>query len=454
MRKALSRQSGRWVKTLLAAGLLLLLAYSSAMAQSLEELRRLAEGFPAAEVEVGDVPNDDGSKVYISWPTENPFYGKKQYSFVVMAATDQENLKPIDAYSFSAASRSFMRYKLDPLSGIGKSQYWGVKPPDEDNPRTVIVSQVWERQPDGTVKLVDIDFSKHQTVYLKLAVRADSEMVELTAPLPATPVPQRFNGNKVNNLLFTILFSVIVLWMINVARREPEKLFIRKISGLEALDEAIGRATEMGKPILFLNGLDPIQSIATIASLAILGRVARKAAEFEAEVLVPCRDPVVMSMAREMVKEGFTEAGRPDAYKEENIFYLTDDQFAYTAAVNGIMVRERPAANFFMGYYYAESLLLAETGAMTGAIQVAGTDALAQLPFFITTCDYTLIGEELYAASAYLSRQPMMLGSIKGQDYGKMIIMVVLLLGVLGATLAAISGAEVLNIIKYWLTKV
>jgi len=99
------------------------------------------------------------------------------------------------------------------------------------------------------------------------------------------------------------------------------------------------------------------------------------------------------------------------------------------------MMRDKPAANFFMGYYYAESLILAETGASTGAIQIAGTDSATQLPFFVTTCDYTLIGEELYAASAYLAREPMLLGSLKGQDVGKVFIMVIIVLGTLLATL-------------------
>jgi hypothetical protein len=109
------------------------------------------------------------------------------------------------------------------------------------------------------------------------------------------------------------------------------------------------------------------------------------------------------------------------------VYFLTQDQFSYTAAVCGIMVRDKPAANFLMGYYYAESLLLAETGQSTGAIQIAGTDSQAQLPFFITTCDYTLIGEELYAASAYLSREPLLLGSLKGQDLVKALMMLLII---------------------------
>ena len=71
---------------------------------------------------------------------------------------------------------------------------------------------------------------------------------------------------------------------------------------------------------------------------------------------------------------------------------------------------------------------MAETGASTGAVQIAGTDSLSQLPFFVAACDYTLIGEELYAASAYISREPMLLGAIKGEDLSKIIISIILLI--------------------------
>jgi hypothetical protein len=82
-------------------------------------------------------------------------------------------------------------------------------------------------------------------------------------------------------------------------------------------------------------------------------------------------------------------------------------------------------------------LLLAETGAVTKAIQIAGTDNWTQIPFFITTCDYTLIGEEVYAASAYLSREPRMLGSLRGQDVGKAFLMAAIVIVTVALTVAA-----------------
>jgi len=128
---------------------------------------------------------------------------------------------------------------------------------------------------------------------------------------------------------------------------------------------------------------------------------------------------------------------------------VSDEQFAYTAAVNGIMLRERPAAIFFMGSFFAESLILAETGNSTGAIQIAGTDSDSQLPFFIASCDYTLIGEELYAASAYLSKEPLLLGSLKGQDWSKLILMIAVFFGVIAESFALMFDWQWLH----WMAK-
>jgi hypothetical protein len=246
--------------------------------------------------------------------------------------------------------------------------------------------------------------------------------------------PNWFNSEKTGILIVMLVFGAVVLVSIAVARKNPN-MFIRKIGGLDAVDEAIGRATEMGKPIFFMTGLKPMSELPTIAAINILGRIARRAAKYDTEIKVPCYDPVVMTVAQEVVKEAYQAEGRLDVYKEENVFFVTQDQFSYVASVDGMMMREKPATNFLMGYFYAESLLLSEAGAGIGAIQVAGTDALAQLPFFITTTDYTLIGEELYAASAYLSRDPLLLGSLKGQDIGKAALIVVIVLGTLLSTI-------------------
>jgi len=256
---------------------------------------------------------------------------------------------------------------------------------------------------------------------------------------PVVPVGEIFNTDEIPVLIAGLLFILLIFYYFGKAQR-GQKMYLRPIAGIEAIDEAIGRATEMGKPILYVPGLSTISDVATIASLTILGRVARKVAEYQTSLMVPNCDPIVYTVATESVKQAYLEAGRPDAYDEDSVFFLTTSQFAFVAGVNGIMMRDRPATNFYLGMFWAESLLLAETGSLSGAIQIAGTDAVTQLPFFITTCDYTLIGEELYAASAYLGREPRQLGAVKGQDACKAIIMALIVLGLLFSIVYMITG--------------
>jgi hypothetical protein len=130
-----------------------------------------------------------------------------------------------------------------------------------------------------------------------------------------------------------------------------------------------------------------------------------------------------------MVRSGHLNAGRPDTYDADSVTFVSPQQFAYVAALTGIMLRDRPAAHLFMGSFFAESLMLAETGFSTGAIQVAGTANVHQLPFFVVACDYTLIGEELFAAGAYLSGEARLVGGLKGADMLKLAIGVVVIVG-------------------------
>lgn len=270
-------------------------------------------------------------------------------------------------------------------------------------------------------------YFKVRTLSTDADVWTDSEVYG-----PAECYGQWYNSGRTINLIFVLLFGASLLIFVNLARKGAN-LYVRPLAGIEAVDEAIGRATEMGKPILYVLGLGTAADVATIASFTILGRVAKKVAEYQTQLIVPTYDPIVMSVAQEVVKSSYMDAGRPDEYNEDIVFFVTQLQFAYVAAVNGIMLRELPATNVYMGKFYAESLLMAETGAVAGSIQIAGTDEIAQIPFFIVACDYTLIGEELYAASAYLGREPILLGSLKAQDWAKAAILILAIVGMLAA---------------------
>ena len=276
---------------------------------------------------------------------------------------------------------------------------------------------------------------------------AGQKVRTLSVSMPVGPVHslgQWFNMDRIWVLLFLGFVAAAIVYYIEKAKK-GDHIYVRKIAGIDAVDEAVGRATEMGKKIFFIPGIQDMNDVQTIAGIAILGRVAELAAQYDTWLEVPVSKAMVMVTARESMKEAYTKVGRPDSFREAQVHYLTEDQFGYAAAVSGMMVRERPATMIYMGAFFAESLIFAETGNSIGAIQIAGTAQQTQLPFFVTACDYTLIGEELFAASAYLSHEPRQLGSLKGQDIGKALFLIAL---VVGAILAVANVYDLSQIFK------
>ncbi len=375
------------------------------------------------DIQARDLPNDDGTSILITWPRASDAPEGVRYTVYYSQAPEGPYLPlPFD----------FRSIGMDENLAIDNLQYFRYKRDSRNTQYAIIQLSAFD---DIAEQALDWN-----ALFFKLGIEKDSAVRLFSPALSAKPVENSFDYSKFNNLVMSIALIALILFFIETARKRH--FFIRRIAGLDAVDEAIGRATEMGRPIFYLCGLDPMTTVSTIAATNLLGHVAKHVAEYESQVKVPCYDPIVMSVCQETVREAYFEAGRPDAYNSDNIFFLTNDQFSYVTAVNGMMVREKPAANFFFGYYYAESLLLGEVGQSTGAIQIAGTDSNVQIPFFITSCDYVLIGEELYAASAYISREPKLLGSLKASDMAKAAIIAVLLIGFVLSAFLLIGAAK------------
>jgi len=247
---------------------------------------------------------------------------------------------------------------------------------------------------------------------------------------PMVATAQWFNTGRLWVFLCILFVCGAIIYFI-IGAKSGKTFYIRKIAGIDEVENAVGRATEMGRAIYYIPGINDMDDVQTLASMSILGRVAVIAAQNDTRINVPVSRSLVMVTAREVVKESYSKVGRPDSFQDDQVRYLTDDQFGYAAAIDGLFVREKPATIFLIGAFFAESLIMAETGNSIGAIQIAGTAMPAQLPFFVAACDYTLIGEELFAASAYLSREPKLLGSLKGQDMGKALFLIAIVAGII-----------------------
>lgn len=235
-------------------------------------------------------------------------------------------------------------------------------------------------------------------------------------------------------ILILIFLTMSVL--LHYIRRAQERGlgYVRRIRGIDAIDEAAGRAAELGRPMAFSFGALTSVGPTLYAVLGVLHHVARKAARYRVRCIVPQNAPDVLPFAEDVTREAFREEGRLSSFDPRDIPFLSEEQFAYAAGYMGIVQRERVASAYLFGSFAAESLLLAEAGQQVGAMQVAASVSPEQVAFFICTCDYTLIGEELFAASAYLTREPVQVGSLYAQDRAKLGFLALLFVGVLIAT--------------------
>jgi hypothetical protein len=320
-----------------------------------------------------------------------------------------------------------LAWKLSPDDSAGRGRVTGyviARAPSPGGPWAVV-----DTLPPGATSATDGTVRRNTPWFYRVSAFGPGGLTPAGAVAgPAIARSAWFNPTHASVLAFVVVFFSLVLHYMFLAH-SGKKPFVRRLAGIDAIEEAIGRATEMGRPVLYVPGIQDIDEIQTVAGLVILESVARMTARYATPIRVPVAYPIPFTIAQEVVRSCYEHAGAAEAYETDSVRFVSPEQFAYVAAVTGIMLRDRPAAHIFMGSFFGESLMLAETGFSTGAIQVAGTANVHQLPFFVVACDYTLIGEELYAASAYLSGDPRLVGGLKGADVLKLVIVVVVIAG-------------------------
>jgi hypothetical protein len=353
---------------------------------------------PPTDVTAADVPDDDGSAIEVEW-TKSPSEGITAYEIVRIDAAGARHA----AGEAKANEESFTDERGD------------------DNP-----------------------LERGQSY--RYVVRAVGPAGVAAESSPSPDVVARaswFDTTRAASLAAVVLFAAMFFFLVMRGRRGAE-LYVRPIKALDALDDAVGRAAEMGRPVLYSPGLSGVSDPATVASLSILSRVARKAARLHTRIKVPNYGPLTWPVAQNIVREAYAAAGRAEEYDPNDVSYLTSRFLTYAAAVTGIMTRERTASNFLIGHFFSEALILAETGVSTGALQIGGTDSVTQLPFIITTCDHTMIGEEMFAAAALVGGDPVSRSTIKAQDWFKALAVLAMLAALLAGTagLLGMAGAE------------
>jgi hypothetical protein len=239
---------------------------------------------------------------------------------------------------------------------------------------------------------------------------------------------------QIPSLIILLIIIGSAIYFIIQARSGKAVRPVRRVPALDAIDEAVGRATEMGRPVLQCFGEYDINHAehgpAVLASISLTSFISRLCAERGVEFIAVSPYPTTIPAAREAVEQSYESVGKREEFKSENIRYIAG-QLTYGAYVDEVMETEKPAVSISVGPFQAGATYIAEIPKRHGAFTIGGSNRAFSIPFFAVSCDYTVIGEELFAASAYLEQDPAKIASLAGSDIGKLIYIGLVIVGVI-----------------------
>jgi len=237
-------------------------------------------------------------------------------------------------------------------------------------------------------------------------------------------------------LTLTFVMALIYYFMYNA--EGGKSYHIRRLPQVDAIDEIIARCVETNRELLFLGGggdLNSTDSIpAALSVLGILSYVAAKSAEYGAKIHMPTIQFVSYNIQTEILREAYESAGKPEMFDELNtILYLPSG--ADRPYILNRISAEKPAGSILVGAWWHQTIIYCEALQRADALTLGGTDYAGNIAFMVAASNYSLIGEEMYALSAYLSNESILTSSLVGQDIAKYLVMIVSIVGALLSTL-------------------
>lgn len=257
---------------------------------------------------------------------------------------------------------------------------------------------------------------------------------------------------SIETLLLLVLVSIVVITTLLGQRRarQPQAApYRRPLAALDVTRAAIGRGAETGRVTHVSPGAGAVGTTAasaattgeTIAGLLVTERVVTEAARNGAPLVATSGDAVTYLALRGMARQAYQRAGQAQDYDAARFqLWAQQSPVAYSAAVAAVYARETLEASQLIGSFGPEFLLAGESGAQREIAQVAGSAATTALPLMLLTTPATLIGEEIFAAEAYLTAAPAARARLTTHDLVRTLVIILLLAGLVYALLQLALG--------------
>jgi hypothetical protein len=220
-----------------------------------------------------------------------------------------------------------------------------------------------------------------------------------------------------------------LLWWFTWRVRRGAKYVFRRIQAFDALRGLFGMAAEEGKTVhlaLGDSGIADAHTAVVSSGLAVLRHLAEQGTSLGTAPTVTVADPTLMIVAQDILLRAHERKRMIMHYHPTDVHLIAPDPTAYAIGAQDMIDDEDVAANVMVGHFGEEYLLLGEASAQRDIAQMVGSDNVNAHPFMVSTTERALLGEEVFAAGAYLTERPEQVASLRLQDFLRVLIVVLI----------------------------
>lgn len=247
--------------------------------------------------------------------------------------------------------------------------------------------------------------------------------------------------NNLLSLLFILLCLGLILFYI-FSDRTRAKINLRGIQAFRHFRREVDLAVEAGKRLhisLGRGNINDLQGGSAFIGLTILDRCARAASNSDRPPVTTSGDGVITILSQDTLQSTYRSLATVQRYDPTNARLTGLTPMAYAAGAMPTIHDEQVSANIFAGHFGTEIALLTEAGDRSRSLTVAGSDSIPAQAVLFATADEALLGEELYAAGAYLGAGTAHTASLRMQDIIRWVLVVAIVIGAILKLLGILS---------------
>jgi len=236
-----------------------------------------------------------------------------------------------------------------------------------------------------------------------------------------------------------VLAAILLLVLTFMRRKSPAVL--RSIDAYERLNHAVGLAVENGKRLhisLGRGNLFTARGGSALAGLAMLRRLAERTSVSDRPPIVTSGDASLAILSQDTLQSGYRAAGAEEQYRSTTGRVTGLTPFSYAAGAVPTIHDDNVSANVVMGDLGTESALLAEASDRENTDLIAASDNISAQSILYVSSQDPLIGEELFAAGAYVGAGASHEASLQVQDILRWLV----ILAILGGAVLKLLGVN------------